>query len=253
MKSNNLTVIIVLVLLVTGCNQNSKDYQISPDSNEIAKANLNLGVEYMNRGDYEQSLETLNKALDADSDYIPTLNALGLLYQKLGENDKAEGYFKRALDKNKTDPNTLNNYGLFLCKLGRYEQAQKYFESASKNPLYSTPEISLANAGTCALQNNNPDDADKFYRKALEKNPKISIALINMSQISYDKGNYLSARGYLQRYLAVAKHTPKSLWLGIQIEQQLGDKNTLSSYILLLKNRFPDSDEAAMLRKSGIK
>ena len=78
-------------------------------------------------------------------------------------------------------------------------------------------------------------------------------ALIQMGQISYDQGNYLSARGYLQRYLEVARHTPASLWLGIRVEKELGDKDTLSSYALLLRNNFPDSDEAALLRQSGLR
>ena len=53
----------------------------------------------------------------------------------------------------------------------------------------------------------------------------------------------------LQRYLAVARHSAGSLWLGIRIEQQLGDNDALSSYMLSLKNNFPDSKEAAELAK----
>ena len=74
-----------------------------------------------------------------------------------------------------------------------------------------------------------------------------------MAKLSYANGNYLSARAFLQRYLEIANQTPASLWLGIQIEQKLGDKNTLSSYALLLKNNFPDSREAGLLKESGIK
>ena len=71
-----------------------------------------------------------------------------------------------------------------------------------------------------------------------------------MSQISYEKANYLSARAYLQRYLEISRHTSTSLWLGIKIERELGDKDALSSYILSLKNNFPDSIEAGLLLES---
>ncbi len=74
-----------------------------------------------------------------------------------------------------------------------------------------------------------------------------------MSDLSYNQGNYLSARGYLQRYLEIANHTPISLWLGIRIERELGDKNALSSYALSLRNNFPDSKEARLLQESGAK
>jgi len=256
MKIFQLICLVMLVPALSNCAQTMGPggaLSTSERSNEVAEANLNLGVAYMQRGDYEKALDRLNKALSADPGYTPTLNALGLLYQRLGKPVEAEDYFKRALSRTPNDASTLNNYGQFLCTNDRYDEAQTTFLKSASNPLYDTPEISITNAGTCALRNGHPDQAEQHFRNALDKNPKVPIALIQMCQLSYDQENYLSARGYLQRYLEVAKHTAHSLWLGIQIEQNLGDKNTLSSYALLLKNNFPDSKEAGLLRDSGIK
>jgi type IV pilus assembly protein PilF len=256
MKIYQLICLILVVHGLGGCAQimgPDGTLSTSTRSNDVAEANLNLGIAYMQRGDYEKALDKLNKALAADTHHTPTYNALGLLYQKLGKPEEAEQYFKQALSINKNDAHTLNNYGQFLCANGRYEESQEAFLKAAANPLYELPEIPITNAGTCALENNQPDQAEQYFRNALEKNPRVAVALIQMCQISYDQGNYLSARGYLQRYLEVAKHTSQSLWLGIQIEQKLGDKNTLSSYALLLKNNFPNSNEAELLRESGIK
>ena len=97
------------------------------------------------------------------------------------------------------------------------------------------------------------DTAETYFRNALERNPRIAIALLQMAEISYATDNYLSARGYLQRYLEISTHTAKSLWLGIQIENELGDKDALSSYKLLLKNKFPDSKEAKLLQDSLVR
>ena len=71
-----------------------------------------------------------------------------------------------------------------------------------------------------------------------------------MSGISYDLERYLPSRGYLQRYLEIAKHTPKSLWLGIRIERELGDRDALASYALQLENGYPDSQETRLLLES---
>jgi len=256
MKKFLLICLVILIQGLSACAQTQGpdgSLGVSGRTNEIAETNYNLGVAYLERGNYEKSLEKLNKALSADPNYTPTLNALGLLYQKLGKQSEAENYFKRALSKNANDPFTLNNYGRFLCETGRYDDAQISFLKAASNPLYEAPEISITNAGLCALRNDLPDIAEQNFRNALEKNPGTPVALIQMSQLSYDQGNYLSARGYLQRYLEVARHTAGSLWLGIQVEHHLGDKNTLSSYALLLKNNYPDSREAALLQESGIK
>ncbi len=207
----------------------------------------------MRRGNFEKSLEKFERAKDADPDYHAVYNGYGLLYQRLGETSKAEKNFKKALKLNKNDSATMNNYGRFLCQSGRYDEAEKIFMNAASNPIYETPEIAITNAGTCSIVQGDLDKAEAHFRRALSINTKIATALIQMSQISYDKKNYLSARAYLQRYLAVAKHTSRSLWLGIRIENQLGDKDLISSYSLLLRNNYPDSKETKLLDESGIR
>ena len=247
--------LILLLLGLSACDQFARNDQLTTQghTNDVALSNLNLGVAYMQQNEYEKSLEKLNKALAADPNYIPTHNALGLLYQRLGKDEQADQYFKKALAINANDPYTLNNYGQFLCSTKHYDAALELFQKAAANPLYETPEIAIANAGTCALNNDHPDVAESYFRQALDKNPRVPSALLQMAQLSYNSGNYLSARGYLQRYMEISKHSPASLWLGIQIEQQLGDKDNLASYALLLKSNFPDSREAQLLKESGFK
>ena len=54
-----------------------------------------------------------------------------------------------------------------------------------------------------------------------------------------------------ERYLELADHTAKTLWLGIRVERDLGDRNTASSYAMLLKANYPDSRETRLLLESG--
>ncbi len=250
-----IIILYFLCLSLNGCNQTNGPDSTRPTTgtNDIAQANLNLGIAYLRTGEYEKALEKLEKARKADDKYPPIYNALGVLYQQLGNKVKAEKFFLQALKLNGSDPSTLNNYGQFLCRESRFDEAEAAFLKAANNPLYATPEIAYSNAGSCAMNQGKLDIAETYFRDALQKNPRVAIALLQMAEISYDTNNYLSARGYMQRYLEISAHTAKSLWLGIQIENELGDKNTLSSYKLLLKNKFPDSKEADMLRDSLVK
>jgi len=250
-------IILILAVLITlsACNQvrpSNQNISASQTTNEVAAANLDLAIEYMKQGAYENALKNLEKAKKADPGYAPTYNVTGLLYQQLGDSKKAEDNFKRALSINNNDSSTLNNYGNFLCQQNKLEEAEKTFLKAAANPLYESPEIAITNAGLCLSNNQRENDAEKYYRQALQLNPRVPQALIKMCEISFKLPNYLSARGYLQRYQQVARHTAKSLWLGIQIEQELGDKDTVSSYALQLKNNYPDSQETTLLRGSGI-
>lgn len=220
---------------------------------QVAAANVNLGVAYMQQGSYQLALDKLNRAVQAKNDYAPAYNGLGLLHQRLGNPDLAERNFKQAIKLDPENSRALNNYGLFLCQQNRIEEANTVFLQASENPFNSKPEIAITNAGTCAYNNGQYEEAKNYFRKALEKNPKVSPALIQLAELSYEQNDFVDARQYLQRYEDISNHTAKSLWLGIRIANELDDKDKLSSYALLLRNKFPESKEAELLRDSGLK
>jgi len=107
--------------------------------------------------------------------------------------------------------------------------------------------FSYTNAGSCAFNAKDTAKAEQYWRKALEVNPEFPPALLQMGRLSVNQKNYMSARAYLQRFHQVAKPSPESLWLGIQTERVLGDKNAEASYSMLLKNGYPDSPQAKQL------
>ena len=247
--------LLAALLIVAACAPTTKraDSHRMLGTNDVALTNLNLGIEYMRRGEYERALEKLDRARMADPSYVMIYNTYGVLFQHLGDPVRAEQNFKKALQLHPGESSTLNNYGRFLCQRGRMDEAQKAFASAAANPLYETPSIPIANAGACSLSAGQAAEAEKSFRRALELDPNLPNALLQMASLTFAQAKYLPARGYLQRYVAASPHTAESLWLGIRIEQQLGDRNTVSSYALLLRNQFPDSNEAKQLRESGIK
>lgn len=249
-----LTLVLLILVVVAGCGPgNQKEVQPNATTNEVALTNLKLGIEYMRRGDYESAVDKLDRARSADPGYYATYNAYGLLYQALKRPQQARDSFKKALQLNPGDSPTMNNYGRFLCESKELDKAEQMFNKAAANPLYETPEIPITNAGTCDMLNGRRKQAEKYFRKALEINPTVPTALLQMAHLTYDDGNYMSARGYYQRFLGVAPQNPDSLWLGVRIESKLGDKDAVSSYALLLRNNFPDSEEAKLLQDSGIR
>lgn len=221
-----------------------------PDNNEIAQANMQLAVAYLQRRDYEEAINKIERSLKADPNYAEAYNVKALIYQQIGETEDADKLFKKSLSLNSTNGSTLNNYGLFLCQQGRYEEADDVFYRAASNPLYATPELALANAGTCMNKQGNSIEAQKYFMQALGLNPNIAAALLQMAEISYDQESYVQAQGYFDRYATISKHTSKSLWLGVRIGKALKDRDAEASYALLLRNNFPDTKEAELLRDS---
>ncbi len=243
---------LVLLVVISGCTSNpptNPELRPNQGTNEVARTNLNLAVEYMRTGDLETALERLNRAYAADPRYYYTHNIYGLVYQRVGDPALAVQHFKRAMSLKNNDSDSKNNFGSLRCAQGRFTEAEETFLSAARNPLYQTPEMAYANAGTCAVANNRPDLGEQYLRQALSINPQLPVALLQMSQISYDQDNYLSARGYLQRFENASRHNPASLLLGVKIEKVLGDSDAEASYEMLLKNNFSDSPQVQELNE----
>ncbi len=210
---------------------------------KVAIANMNLGIEYMRQGDYESALEKLNRSILAKPDFAPAYNVLGLLYQRLGDSKTAEYNFRKSLSIDPSDSSAYNNYGLFLCSNGRLDEAETVFLNAANNPFYETPEIALTNAGLC-LFDSKPETGEDYFKQALDKNPRFTHALIQLADVNFNRSEYELAHQYFDRYTNNGRHTPKSLWLGVRICNELGYDDDVSSYALLLKNKYPDSKEA---------
>lgn len=217
-------------------------------AHEVAIANMHLGVEYMQQGAYENALTRLERSLLAKPDYAPTYNILGLLYQRLEDPIESERNYKKSLSLDATNSSAHNNYGLLLCSNGRFDEAEVHFLNAANNPLYDSPEIALTNAGSCLFLN-KPEIGESYFKKALKNNPRFSHALIKMANISYNKNEYKLAYQYFKRYQENAKLTAKSLWIGIRIFKELNLRDDMSSYALLLRNRYPDTPEAKKLNE----
>lgn len=242
----------VLMSLLLGCQSTPREEigaKSAEDRVKLAEINTQLAIAYMRDGDNELALRKLEKAVEADPKSVGAHNALALLHTRLGETEQAEKHYKIALSIEPRNPSALNNYGQFLCQQQRFEEGQARFQEAVTNPLNRTPESALTNAGLCALQAGDPAAAEQHFRAALQLVPELAPALLAMAQLSYDQQNYLQARGYFQRYLETGPQNPRTLWLGIRIENALDDQDTVASYAMQLKNKYPDSPEYALYQQ----
>ena len=246
MTKYGLIAALVLSVLVSACSQTPvKEY---PPGQSPAEINVELGLQYMREGMKNVALEKFQKALEQNPDLAVAHNAIAVLYESLDERALAEKHFRRALSIDSKNSQVHNNYGGFLCRNDRWNEAEKHFVAAANDPLYESPFVAYTNAGTCAFGAKEPGKAEEYWRKALDLNPRFAPALLSMARLSVQQEEYLRARAYIQRLHEAARPSAESLWLGIQTERVLGDKNAESSYSLLLKNTYPDSPQAKQLQ-----
>jgi type IV pilus assembly protein PilF len=89
------------------------------------------------------------------------------------------------------------------------------------------------------------DKAEKFLRQSLDYDNRLPAALLPMANVSYQQGSFLRARAFLQRYQAVGEMNEESLYLGYQIESELGDEGAAEKYRIKLLEQYPGTIQAS--------
>ncbi|MDA8128384.1 MAG: type IV pilus biogenesis/stability protein PilW [Betaproteobacteria bacterium] len=238
--------VLVAVALLAGCAGQPLDGggEAGSQSRERAKAFTDLAGAYYTRTQYKTALDELRKAITADSRYGPAYNIYGMIYMDLGEDKLAEDNFRRAIELDSKDSDAHNNYGWFLCTRGRYDEGLAQFSAAIRNPLYTQPELAMANAGLCAEKKGDIALAEANLAKALKLQPDSPNTVLKLAGLNFRQGRLTEAQRLLARHDELAPPSAESLWLGVRLERKLGDRAQEASYALQLRKRFPDSDEA---------
>src|SRR5690606_36245143 len=151
------------------------------------------------RGQFAAELEKLKRAIRQDPQLGSAHAGIAYVYQNLGEPQRAETHYRKALGFSPDDPALKNNFGVFLCSRNRAYEAEPYFAEAVQDSRYRTPAAALTNAGRC-LMSLKPEQAERYLRRALQIDPAYREALEVMARLSYEQGDYLRTRAFLQRY-----------------------------------------------------
>lgn len=240
---------VVAAALLAACVTVEPDGQprSKADPVEAARINTQLGIDYLRQGELERARDKLERAVEQDGSQPLAHTSLAFAYQSLGQIERADKHYRRAVSLSPRDPDILNNYGVFLCAQGRGDEALERFEQALENPAYRRTEVGLTNAGVCARKVGNNTAAEQYFRRALRANPEFPDALAQMALLAHDRGEFLTARAFVQRYDSVSRMTPDVLWIAVRTERALGDRTAANNYADQLKRQYPRADETYQL------
>ena len=236
MRRTTIICLAAITIGFVGCAGNPDNSVTDPK--RASEINLDLAVDYLRRGNLAQAKEKLDRALEQNSRNAAAHSVAGMLYTRLRDTGKADSHYQRAVSLDPENAEYKNNYAVFLCQQNRAERGEKLALQAATDLLYKTREVAYYNAGTCARSRGDVASAEKHFRAALQIRPRFGEALHQLAELEYDQKNYLSARGFLERYLEVGRTTPETLWLGVRIERGLGNTAVAQHYANRLKADF---------------
>ena len=248
--------LITLVVLLTGCSgqptRPGNGHGPAGDSDLTHPATLNaeLGLAYMQRGDFELAMEKLQRALVQNPRSAMAHHYIAELYRRLDEPDRAAHHFREAVALTPDDSSLRNNYGVFLCERGEYLASEEHFLAALRNPVFRDRAQTLENLGVCMQLANRHDKARDYFGRALRIQANLPITLFSLAEITFQAGEADAAADYLRRHLAAANPTAESLWLGVQIERQRGNRDNADDYAAQLIETFPNAEQTRLLLRN---
>ncbi len=245
-----LAVLIMMVAGLSGCATSTIDNATTSfrdnghyDPKRAASINMQLGLGYLKQGNIERAKSKLLLALKQNDSNPSIQSAMGYFYETTGNIPLAKQFYLKSIALASDHGDLQNNYGTFLCRQGQYRQSIPYFVRAATNPDYLQVADAYENAGICALSIPNKAQATEFFNKAILNDPKRARSFLELATIAFENKQYTQAKRYLNRFNRITIANSRSLWLGIQVAEKIGEHNAAASYALMLKSKFGNSEE----------
>lgn len=243
-----LVSLLLLSFLTVSCVTSGPTGKLSPpDDKEAARLNLDLGISYLRQGQFEEALRKLDKSIQANPENPAAYRVKALVYEQLDDVERAEASYREAVRYGAEDQAALNDLAVFLCRReASYKEALRYFDRAIALPAYEFKHEVLTNAGRCAKPHDQTK-AEAYLRRAITIKPRYPEALYHLADISYQTGQWLPARAFVERCLAATTPVPEVLYLAFLIETALDDAVAAQTYRARLLGNFPESKQAGEL------
>lgn len=214
-----------------------------PEARKRAKIRMQLAVGYFEQGQTTIALDEIKQALVTDPGFADAFNLRGLIYMRLNDMRLADESFRRAMSLNPNDANVLHNYGWMLCQQTRYTESAQAFSRAIANPTYGGRAKTWMTQGLCQVRAGQPLEAEHSLAKSYELDAGNPITGYNLALLLYGRKELTRSQFYIRRLNNSELANVESLWLGIKVEQRLGNHEAVQQLAGQLRKRYPQSRE----------
>jgi tetratricopeptide (TPR) repeat protein len=183
----------------------------------MAVAYHNRGLEYFDKGHYDQAINDYGASINLDPGNADVYNNRGNAYQAKHDYDQAIDDFDTAIALNPRHALAFNNRGIAHASKGEYDLAIASYDGAiGADPAYA---VAYNNRGYAYARKGRYERALEDFGRAIALNPKDALAYRNRARVYQNQGKYeLAAADYRQ---ALALRPSESAEQGLKVSEAL--------------------------------
>ena len=180
---------------------------------ELAPAQVTLGMIYFETGRYEKAELAYLRALALEPNNAAAYHQLGEVYSRQDKRDKAEENYRKAIALKPTYWLYHNSLGQFYHRTGRHAEAVAPFKEVIA--LQPDNPWGYNNVGVQYNRMGRTDEAIAWYEQATRVNPKAtgatSVAYLNLAGIYYSQDRFPEAEAMYEQAVAL-RETDFEAW-----------------------------------------
>lgn len=139
----------------------------APELSPPTDMHVNLGITYLQQGNFEKARMALNQAIIAQPRAPSAWGAMAYLEEITGNLTLADRDYRHAIQLAPQQGEAHNNYGVFLCRHGQPRAGIPELLKATQLQSYVYRASAYENAGRCAQLIPDPIAADNYFKAAL--------------------------------------------------------------------------------------
>jgi Tfp pilus assembly protein PilF len=184
-----------------GSSQSTTQEEAQQEAQRRARANYQLGVNYLKSGNAPQAVAALLEARRWDPQSERTELALSEAYRQQGRNKEAEQHLLRALEIKPQFHEGLLNLAALYIQMERYEEALPVLHRLLDDATAPAPWRALTNLGWAEYRLGRVDDAYQHLSLAVDNRPDYWPARLDLGILEAERGNRSEAIAQFQHVL----------------------------------------------------
>jgi Tfp pilus assembly protein PilF len=158
-----------------------------------------LGICYQSLRQFPKAAQLYQKAIQNNADTDQIHAELGEIYVRLGNAQEAAHSMEKAAEMNLTNLQNLTNLATVYLNQGRLPEAQRTVKAIlAQNSRHGGAYNIL---GIIEIQHSQGSSARDYFQKAVEYDPSLSEAYMNLALLAEEAGQPQVAIGYYRKFL----------------------------------------------------